>query len=131
MGSNPRHPQAWLALARLERAQGHLGTAEQYARRALATAPYVPEVYVELAWVLVQAGRTDAGLTALASGLALAPDDPDLLRLRQALLAAASVSPHAQAQGEAGGTATSPDLHLGSRGGAPVRKADSRKPRRI
>jgi tetratricopeptide (TPR) repeat protein len=88
-GANPRLPDAWLALARLERAQGRLETAERYARRAVELAPRAPEMYAELARVLLQAGDARPALAALDSGLRLAPDDPDLRALRDAALAAA------------------------------------------
>ena len=87
VGANPRHPEPWLGLARLERAEGRLSMAEQYARRALDLAPHSAEVYAELARVLLQAGRLERALTTLAGGLRRAPDDPDLLILQAAALA--------------------------------------------
>jgi tetratricopeptide (TPR) repeat protein len=87
VGANPRHPQPWLGLARLERARGRLATAEQYAQRALDVAPHLAEVYAELARVLLQAGHLERALTTLAGGLRRVPDDPDLLVLSAAALA--------------------------------------------
>jgi tetratricopeptide (TPR) repeat protein len=81
VGANPRHPQPWLGLARLERARGRLAMAEQYARRALDVAPHLAEVYAELARILLQDGRVDDALTVLARGLQWAPGDRDLLDL--------------------------------------------------
>lgn len=101
VGSNPRHPHAWLALARLERTQGQLATAERYARRAVEVAPGVAEVYAELAQVLLQASRPAHALAALAIGIQLAPNDPDLLTLREVALAAVPTPPgdHAEEEG--------------------------------
>jgi tetratricopeptide (TPR) repeat protein len=82
VGANPRHPQPWLGLARLERAWGRLATAEQYARRALDLAPHSAEVYMELARILLQGGRVDHALSMLAQGLQWAPGDRDLIALR-------------------------------------------------
>jgi predicted Zn-dependent protease len=88
VGANPRHPQPWLGLARLERAEGRLATAEQYARRALDVAPHSAEVYAELARILLQDGRADRATVLLADGLQRAPGDRDLIELRDAVLAA-------------------------------------------
>jgi tetratricopeptide (TPR) repeat protein len=88
VGANPRHPQPWLGLARLERARGRLAMAEQYARRALDLAPHSADVYAELARILLQDGRADHGLALLARGLQQAPGDPDLLHLRDSTQAA-------------------------------------------
>jgi tetratricopeptide (TPR) repeat protein len=88
VGANPAHTQPWLALARLERAQGRLEVAERYARRALELRPRPLDGYAELARVLLQQGRPRAALAALVSGLRQAPGDPELLGLREAALAA-------------------------------------------
>jgi predicted Zn-dependent protease len=90
VAANPRHPQPWLALARLEREEGHLETAEGYARRALELRPHAPDGYAELARVLLQAGHQERALAALASGLRRVPDDPDLLFLQAGALAASA-----------------------------------------
>ncbi|HEY8287135.1 MAG TPA: tetratricopeptide repeat protein [Chloroflexota bacterium] len=84
VAGNPGHPQPWLALARLDREGGRLETAERYARRAVETAPRATDGYGELARVLLRAGRPTQALAALAIGLRLAPDDPDLRALREA-----------------------------------------------
>ena len=99
-GNNPRHPLVWLALARLERTQGQLGTAEHYARRAVEIAPHAPEAYAELARVLLQAAHPGRALAVLASGLRAAPDDIALLALRDSALAAVPSAPEAQDQEE-------------------------------
>jgi predicted Zn-dependent protease len=88
VGANPRHPQPWLGLARLERRQDRLTQAEQYARRAIEAAPHSALGYAELARVLLAAGAADRALAALALGLRCAPGDPDLTALRDATLAA-------------------------------------------
>jgi cytochrome c-type biogenesis protein CcmH/NrfG len=88
VGANPRHPQPWLGLARLERAQDRLTTAEQYARRAIEAAPYSAVGYAELARVLLAAGDADRARADRAIGLQRAPGDPDLIALRNAVLAA-------------------------------------------
>jgi tetratricopeptide (TPR) repeat protein len=85
---NPRHPAAWLALARLEREQGRPVAAERHARRAAEVAPHAPDVYAELAKVLLHVGRLDHALAALATGLSVAPDDANLLALRSTALEA-------------------------------------------
>jgi tetratricopeptide (TPR) repeat protein len=87
VGANPRHPQPWLGLARLERSQGRLATAEQYVRRALDLAPHSAAVYAELARILLQDGRVDHALTILAHGLQWAPGDRDLIDLRDVVQA--------------------------------------------
>ena len=94
VGANPHHPQPWLALARLERAQGRLEAAERYARRALALWPCPLEGYAELARVLLQKGQPCAALATLVSGLRLAPDDSALLGLREVALATEPEAEH-------------------------------------
>jgi tetratricopeptide (TPR) repeat protein len=89
VGANPRHPQPWLGLARLERAEGRLVTAEQHARRALDLAPHSADVYAELVRILLQGGRVDHALTMLAHGLRWAPGDLNLIELRDGTHAAA------------------------------------------
>jgi Flp pilus assembly protein TadD len=92
VGTNPRHPQAWIALARLERVQGRLETAEQYARRAVEVAPHRADVYTELARVLLQSGQQGQARAALTIGLRLTPSDPDLLALRDEAVPAADAA---------------------------------------
>jgi tetratricopeptide (TPR) repeat protein len=105
VGANPRHPQPWLGLARLERARGRLAMAEHYARRTLDVAPDLAEVYAELARILLQDGRVDQALTLLARGLQQAPSDLDLLHLRDSTQAAPpSGSAPGQGQEEAPST---------------------------
>jgi tetratricopeptide (TPR) repeat protein len=89
VGANPRHPQPWLGLARLERAEGRLVPAEQYARRALDLAPHSAEVYGELVRILLQGDRVEHALNTLEYGLQLAPGDPELIDLRDRTQAAA------------------------------------------
>jgi tetratricopeptide (TPR) repeat protein len=96
VGANPAHPQPWLALARLERAQGRLEAAERYARRALELLPRPREGYAELARVQLQQGRPEAALATLVSGLRLAPGDPELLALREDALAAQAAEPEVE-----------------------------------
>jgi tetratricopeptide (TPR) repeat protein len=108
VGANPRHPQPWLGLARLERARGRLAMAEQYARRALDVAPHLPEVYAELARILLQDGRVDHALTLLARGLQWAPGDRDLLDLCDRIQAA---PPSGSAPGQ--GQEEAPSMDIG------------------
>ncbi len=89
VGGNARHPAGWLALSRLERAQGRLETAEQYARQAVEAAPHAPEAYAELGRVLLHAGHPAQARAAVAIGLRLAPTNGDLLALHDAISTAA------------------------------------------
>jgi tetratricopeptide (TPR) repeat protein len=107
VGANPRHPQPWLGLARLERAWGRLALAEQYARCALDVAPDLAEVYAELARILLQDSRVNQAFTLLARGLQWAPDDRDLLDLRERTQAA---PPSDSAPGQGQEEAPSTDL---------------------
>jgi Flp pilus assembly protein TadD len=90
VGANPRHPQPWLGLARLERTRGRLAAAEQYAQRALDVAPHLAEVYAELARILLRDGRAARALDVLARGLQCVPGDRELIDLRNAALTAAA-----------------------------------------
>jgi tetratricopeptide (TPR) repeat protein len=86
VGANPRHPDPWLGLARLERARGRPAMAEQYARRALDVAPYSAEVYAELARILLHDARAGSAFAVLARGLQCAPGNPELIRMRDSAL---------------------------------------------
>lgn len=69
----------------LARVDGKLTEGLELVRQAADTAFWEPRVFEHLAVLELEAGSRRRCLNALRRGLALAPDDPDLARLRRRL----------------------------------------------
>lgn len=83
---NPGNARLPYALAAVKSATGDLnGAAEDY-RTLLAKAPESPRVWLELSRVLARSGDAEASEKAIAQGLEVTGDDPNLLWARASIL---------------------------------------------